>query len=165
MARVLVNVTANDWGVHFIAPDGRTRIRPWLLLDGHDEVLAILRWGNISAFDLAEHESSLRRWNVSSVALDLSETQIAALIERGRGWPWNGYELVQMRKAERYPPKRLLSRNSNPAAQRPIPDREVIEQPPIHLLHPYDADAMQASRCDPLVGSVRNNGPEMLNSA
>jgi hypothetical protein len=108
MARVLVNVMGNDWGVHFIAPDGRTRIGPWLLLDGHEEVLAILQWGNISAEDLTEHESSLRRWNVSSVALDLTETQIAALIERGRGWPWNGYELGLMKRAGSYPPARLV---------------------------------------------------------
>jgi hypothetical protein len=40
--RVLVNVMCSDWSVHFIGPDGRTRIGPWLLLDNHDEVRAIL---------------------------------------------------------------------------------------------------------------------------
>ena len=35
---------------------------------------------------------------------------------------------------------------------------------PAHLLRPYDSDAMELSRCNPLVGNVRNNGPEMLNS-
>jgi hypothetical protein len=108
MPRVLVNVMAGDWSVHFIAPDWRTRIGPWLLLlDNHDEVRAILQWGNVSADELAEHESSLRRWNVSSVGLDLTEMQIAALIERGRGWPWSGYELRLMKEAGRYPPARL----------------------------------------------------------
>jgi hypothetical protein len=107
MPRVLVNVMAGDWSVHFIAPDGRTRLGPWLLLDSHDEVRAILRWGNVSADELAEHESSMRRWNVSSVGLDLTELQIAALIERGRGWPWSGYELRLMKEAGKYPPTRL----------------------------------------------------------
>ena len=37
MHRVLVNVMASDWAVHFIAPDGHTRIGPWLLHDSHDE--------------------------------------------------------------------------------------------------------------------------------
>jgi len=36
---------------------------------------------------------------------------------------------------------------------------------PIDLLRPYDADAMKAVPCNPKVGNVRNNGPEMLNSA
>jgi putative SOS response-associated peptidase YedK len=36
---------------------------------------------------------------------------------------------------------------------------------PIDLLRPYDADAMKAAPCNPKVGNVRNNGPEMLNSA
>ena len=108
MARVLCNVMKSDWAVHFIAPDGKTRIGPWLLLDGHDEARAILRWGNASPEDLAEHESSMRRWNVSSVALELTEQQLAGLIERGRGWPWNGYELRLMKEAGKYPPQRLV---------------------------------------------------------
>jgi hypothetical protein len=55
MPRVLVNVTSNDWAAHFIGPDGKTRIGPWLLLDGPEEVHAILRWGNASDEDLSEH--------------------------------------------------------------------------------------------------------------
>ena len=39
------------------------------------------------------------------------------------------------------------------------------ERPPSDLLRPYDAEAMQASPCNPLVGNVRNNGPDMLNSS
>ena len=39
------------------------------------------------------------------------------------------------------------------------------DAPPIDLLRPYDSDAMQTDCCNPLVGNVRNNGPEMLNSA
>jgi hypothetical protein len=107
MPRVLVNVMSNDWAVHFIGPDGKTRIGPWLLLDGPEEVRAVLQGGNVSAEELSEHESSIRRWGVSSVPVDLTERQLAALIERGRGWPWNGYELLQMRAAGKYPPKPL----------------------------------------------------------
>lgn len=42
--------------------------------------------------------------------------------------------------------------------------RGEVEQPPTDLLRPFDADAMQADACNPAVGNVRNNGPEMLNS-
>jgi hypothetical protein len=111
MARVLCNVMTSNWSVNFIAPDGRTRIGPWLLMDSHDEVRAVLRWGKISAEELAEHEKSIRRWGVSSAVLDLSERQLAALIKRGRGWPWNGYELRLMKEAGRYPPVRLSRRS------------------------------------------------------
>jgi putative SOS response-associated peptidase YedK len=33
------------------------------------------------------------------------------------------------------------------------------------LLQPFDSDAMAMSPANTLVGNVRNNGPEMLNSA
>lgn len=33
------------------------------------------------------------------------------------------------------------------------------------LLRPFDADKMKADACNPAVGNVRNNGPELLNSA
>ena len=39
-----------------------------------------------------------------------------------------------------------------------------LNQPPIDLLRPHEAEAMTISACKPLVGNVRNNGPEMLNS-
>ena len=41
-------------------------------------------------------------------------------------------------------------------------DREETERLPVDLLRPYEAEAMQASACNPLVGNVRNNGPELL---
>jgi putative SOS response-associated peptidase YedK len=44
-------------------------------------------------------------------------------------------------------------------------DRGETERPPVDLLRPYEAEAMTATPCNPLVGNVRNNGPEMLNSA
>jgi putative SOS response-associated peptidase YedK len=43
--------------------------------------------------------------------------------------------------------------------------RDDSRPPPAHLLRPYDSGAMQTVPCNPLVGNVRNNGPEMLNSA
>jgi putative SOS response-associated peptidase YedK len=36
---------------------------------------------------------------------------------------------------------------------------------PIDLLGSYDAEAMEAIPANKAVGNVRNNGPEMLNSA
>jgi hypothetical protein len=39
--------------------------------------------------------------------LFLSDKQLGELIERGKGWPWTGYELKQMKEAGRYPPKPL----------------------------------------------------------
>ena len=39
------------------------------------------------------------------------------------------------------------------------------ERPPVHLLRPFESEAMATSPCNPLVGNVRNNGPEMLSSA
>jgi len=106
MHRVLVNVSASDWAVHFIAPDGQTRIGPWLLHDSHEEVLKILAWCGITEEELATHHDSLRRWNFSSAVVMLTDAKLAALIERGRGWPWNGYELLQMKAAGKYPPTR-----------------------------------------------------------
>lgn len=41
-------------------------------------------------------------------------------------------------------------------------ERGHVEQPPIDLLRPYEAEAMQAAQAHPKVGNVRNNGPEML---
>jgi putative SOS response-associated peptidase YedK len=38
------------------------------------------------------------------------------------------------------------------------------DRPPLDLLRPFDSEAMMKWACNPLVGSVKNNGPEMLNS-
>jgi hypothetical protein len=110
MHRVLMNVMESDWSVHFIAPDGRTRIGPWLLLDDKAELDAIFRWSEVSSEDLASHEQSLRSWHVSSVPLFLSDKQLGDLIDRGKRWPWTGYELKQMKDAGRYPPQRLIGK-------------------------------------------------------
>ena len=111
MHRVLVNVASSDWAVHFIAPDGKTRIGPWLLHDSHDEVIKILRWCGITDEELAEHHSSIRRWGCSSTVVMLTDAKLAALIERGRGWQWTGYELKKMKEAGKHPPPRLKLHN------------------------------------------------------
>ncbi len=43
-------------------------------------------------------------------------------------------------------------------------ERGETYEPPVDLLRPYEADAMRADTCNPAVGNVRNNGPEMLNN-
>jgi putative SOS response-associated peptidase YedK len=43
--------------------------------------------------------------------------------------------------------------------------REATEAPPIDLLRPFESEDMEMAPANPLVGNVRNNGPEMLNSA
>ena len=42
-----------------------------------------------------------------SVHMQLTDSQLCALAERKRGWPWNGYELRLIRAAGKYPPQRL----------------------------------------------------------
>ncbi|MDW5266928.1 MULTISPECIES: hypothetical protein [Acidobacteriaceae] len=39
--------------------------------------------------------------------------RLHALLKRGVGWPWNGYELIQMKRAGCYPPTRLTGTPSN----------------------------------------------------
>jgi putative SOS response-associated peptidase YedK len=43
--------------------------------------------------------------------------------------------------------------------------REVTDQPPVDLMRPFESEDMSMKPAHPLVGNVRNNGPEMLNSA
>ena len=43
--------------------------------------------------------------------------------------------------------------------------RDVSEQPPVDLLRPFKSDEMLMTPANQAVGNVRNNGPEMLNSA
>ncbi|RRA50468.1 SOS response-associated peptidase [Acidipila sp. EB88] len=44
-------------------------------------------------------------------------------------------------------------------------DREKTTQPPLDLLRPFDSDQMTQALAHPKVGNVRNQGPDMLNSA
>jgi putative SOS response-associated peptidase YedK len=41
-------------------------------------------------------------------------------------------------------------------------ERGIPEQPPIDFLRPYEAEEMTATKANPLVGNVRNNGAEMM---
>jgi putative SOS response-associated peptidase YedK len=43
-------------------------------------------------------------------------------------------------------------------------DRDEIERPPFHLLHPYDSDAMRMTLAHPKVGNWRNQGPAMMDA-
>jgi putative SOS response-associated peptidase YedK len=43
--------------------------------------------------------------------------------------------------------------------------REVSDQPPTDLLRPFESEEMEMKPANPLVGNVRNNGVEMMNSA
>lgn len=106
LRRVLVTVASSDWAVHFIGPDGKTRIGPWLLHDSHDDVLKILQWCDITPEELTEHHDSIRRWGCSSAVVWLTDAKLATLIKRGEGWPWTGYELKLMKEAGKYPPPR-----------------------------------------------------------
>jgi hypothetical protein len=116
--RVLANVMESDWSLHFVEPDGQTRVGPWLLLDTHDEVRQILHWGNASEAELVEHETNIRRWGTSTVVLQLSGRQLDQLVDRGNGWPWNGYELRQMKLAGKYPRKPLPNVSSGKQPQK-----------------------------------------------
>ncbi len=62
MNRILVNVESSEWSVHFIGPDGKTRIGPWLLHDSRDEVRKLQARENPTPKDLQEHEDSMRQW-------------------------------------------------------------------------------------------------------
>jgi hypothetical protein len=90
-----------------VPKDGKTRIGPWLLFGSHDEILGILRWGDVSADELRIHGTSMKCWSVSSVALELPQGRIVSLIGSPRGWPWNGYELRQIKAAGRYPCRKI----------------------------------------------------------
>lgn len=63
--------------------------------------------GNITDEGLPEQQSIIRRWGASSAVLNLGDRHLAALVERGRGWPWNGYKSRHMKEARKYPPQRL----------------------------------------------------------
>lgn len=41
-------------------------------------------------------------------------------------------------------------------------ERGTVDQPPVDLLRPFDAEVMQAAPANPAVGSPKNNGAAML---
>ena len=44
-------------------------------------------------------------------------------------------------------------------------DREETERPPVDLLRPFDADALEMHEANPKVNNARNTGPELLRKA
>jgi hypothetical protein len=103
------NVQKKDWSVTFTEADYKTSIGPWLICDSHEEVLKVLVWGHISGPDLDKHYRNMERWGVGGGDLHLTSRERHQLIERRRGWPWNGYELLKMKAAGNYPPQRLTA--------------------------------------------------------
>jgi hypothetical protein len=121
---VTVHVASSAWCVHFVITITQIPIGPWLLFDSNDEIKAkVFTWGDVTADQLQQYDTDLRRWGIGNVHMLLTDQQLHSLAERKRGWPWNGYELIQMRNAGQYPPKRLLGHNSIP---RPSPT--VVQQ-------------------------------------
>jgi hypothetical protein len=92
--------------------------RPLLLHDSHEEVLKILAWCGIAEEGLVDHYSAIRRWGFNSAVVSLTDAKLAALIKRGEGWPWNGYELRQMKEGGKYPPRRLTLANVRKATPK-----------------------------------------------
>jgi hypothetical protein len=90
------------WYVNFSDVDYRTRIGPWLLLRTETELRRIERWEHTEG----RSPGSVPYGDVGTY-LQLSARQRLQLIARGIGWPWNGYELMQMYQRGEYPPQRL----------------------------------------------------------
>lgn len=49
--------------------------------------------------ELAEHKDCIRRCGFSSAEVILTDGKRAQLLCRAIGWPWNGYELKQLKEA------------------------------------------------------------------
>jgi hypothetical protein len=105
------------WSVTF-RDDLNTSVGPWLLLDTAEEVVRVLTWGHISDADLDQHHLNLKRWGVGGGTLHLTTKQYHQLRARRIGWPWNGYELEQMKKAGTYPPKPMSERQEEEFLRR-----------------------------------------------
>jgi hypothetical protein len=109
MKDMTVHIASSEWCVHFVITITQIPIGPWLLFDSSDEIKAkVFTWGHVTAQQIEQYEIDLRRWGVGSVNVLLTDQQLRTLAERKRGWPWNGYELIQMKNAGKYPPVRLL---------------------------------------------------------
>ena len=92
--------------MNWISP-GRAEASSELALRGYAFLPRLMR-PRVSCEALARLEFFCKMRPLSSAVLDLSERQLATLIERGRGWPWNGYELRLMKEAGKYPPARVI---------------------------------------------------------
>jgi len=81
----------------------QTPIGPWLLFESSEEIKTKMFRGAVSP---------TTKWGHAGIHMLLSDRQLRTLAERARGWLWNGYELIQMRKAGKYPPQRLAPRTT-----------------------------------------------------
>jgi len=108
MTDVTVHVASSEWCIHFVITLTQTPIGPWLLFDSSEDIKSkVFRWGSVAEEEIQQYEIDLRRWGNAGVHMLLNDQQLRVLAARARGWPWSGYELVQMRKAGKYPPPRL----------------------------------------------------------
>jgi hypothetical protein len=110
---------AKSWSVTFADRlDQPAETYPWLLFDTADEVLNLLKWGHISETELEGHNRDIKRWRVGGGVLHLTTKQWHQLKTRRVGWPWNGYELQQLKEAENYPPRPLSQAQEEQFLQR-----------------------------------------------
>jgi hypothetical protein len=113
MTDVTVNVASSEWCVHFVVTSTQTPIGPWLLFESSEEIKTkVFRWSGVADDEMEQYEIDLRRWGHAGIHMLLSDRQLRTLAERARGWLWNGDELIQMRKAGKYPPQRLAPRTT-----------------------------------------------------
>jgi hypothetical protein len=81
-------------------------IGPWLLFESSEEIKTkVFRWGSVTDEEMKQYEIDLRRWGNEGVHMLLSNQHYGSW-PSARGWPWNGYELIRLRKAGKYPPQR-----------------------------------------------------------
>jgi hypothetical protein len=86
--------------------DEHTGLSLWLLFSSLAEVQAAVNWtGSTSAWP--RNAEMLNTFSHGSAQFEIATARYAALRKRTRGWPWTGYELMQIWSAGRYPPERL----------------------------------------------------------
>jgi hypothetical protein len=108
MTDVTVNVASSGWCVHFVVTSSQVPIGPRLLFESSEDIKTkVFHWGTVTDEEMKQYEIDLRRWGHAGVHMLLSDQQLRILAKRMRGWPWNGYELLQMKKVGKYPPQRL----------------------------------------------------------
>ena len=87
MTDVTVHVASSAWCVHFVITITQIPIGPWLLFDSNDEIKAkVFTWGDVTADQLQQYDTDLRRWGVGNVHMLLTDQQLHSLAERKRGW-------------------------------------------------------------------------------
>lgn len=61
-------------------------VGPWLLFDSNDAIKAkVFTWGHVAEEDLTQYEIDLRRCGTGSVRMQLTDSQLPALVARKRG--------------------------------------------------------------------------------